>query len=236
MLARNKTAGIESLNEPKPRSPGVGETVNPPPSDGKLHTGMEFLMNKFALLAVVILSLVLIGCSQQENSGVTLASAKSGQVVFTGGHETEAVDNGRPVVLIGNALGVEPEVFRDAFSGVTPAKNGSPTAEHARANKKILMDKLSPHGITNERLDEVSNFYRYRPQNGELWKHKPAVAVAIIEDGTITGFNITDGGYGYSSPPQVQVAGHEDVVVKAELEFTTDLETNGRVKSLTVVE
>ena len=164
-----------------------------------------------------------------------MSSASNGQVVFTNGHETNPVDHGRPVGLIASALGVKTEVFRDAFSGVTPAKNGPPSPFHAKANKKILMDKLGPHGVTNERLDEVSNFYRYRPQSGELWKHKPAVATATITDGKVTGFNIIDGGYGYSTPPKVQIAGYEDVRVEAELEFTTDLKTNGRVKSLTVI-
>lgn len=159
-----------------------------------------------------------------------------GQVVFSGGHETDPVDNGRPVVLIGNALGVTPEIFRDAFSGVTPAKNGSPSDAHAQANKQVLMEKLGPHGITNERLDEVSDFYRYRPRSGELWQHKPAVATATIKDGKASSFEIVDGGYGYSTPPQVKIAGHESVKVIAELEFSKDLRTNGRVKSLTIIE
>ncbi len=165
-----------------------------------------------------------------------MSTAKSGQVVFLDGHETDPIDHGRPVDLIANALGVTPKVFRDAFSGVSPAKNGQPSPSQARANKQILMDKLGPHGVTNERLDEVSNFYRYRPPSGELWKHKLAVATATITDGEVTGFIIIDGGFGYSTPPKVQIAGHDGVSVKAELEFTTDLETNGRVKTLTIVD
>ena len=165
-----------------------------------------------------------------------MSTAKPGQVVFTGGHETDAVDHGRPVVLIASALDVTPEVFRDAFSGVTPSKVGPPSPSQARANKQVLMEKLGPLGVTNERLDEVSNFYRYRPQAGELWSHKPAVATATITDGKVTGFTIIDGGYGYSTPPKVQIAGHQGVRVEAELEFTTDLETNGRVKTLSIID
>jgi len=32
-----------------------------------------------------------------------------------------------------------------------------PTPSAARDNKKVLMDALGPYGISNERLDEVSN-------------------------------------------------------------------------------
>jgi hypothetical protein len=164
-----------------------------------------------------------------------MSKATPGQLVFSDGHETDRGDHGRPVVLIANALGVTPAVFRDAFSGVTPATIGPPSPSHAQANKKILMKKLGPHGVTNERLDKVSDFYRYRPQAGELWKHKPAVATATITDGKVTGFDIVDGGYGYSTHPKIQIAGHEKVKVKAEIEFTSDLTTNGRIKSLTIV-
>src|SRR5688500_17958881 len=45
-------------------------------------------------------------------------------VTISGGHQTDARDNGRPVVLIAAALGVPTEVFRTALSGVTPAENG----------------------------------------------------------------------------------------------------------------
>src|SRR5262245_37904643 len=78
-------------------------------------------------------------------------------VTFSGGHETDSRDHGRPVVLVAGALGVKPEVFREAFSGVRPAKNGKPSGEEARRNKDALMKVLQPHGVTNDRLDEVSN-------------------------------------------------------------------------------
>jgi hypothetical protein len=71
-------------------------------------------------------------------------------------------------VLIAAALGVKPEEFRQAFSGVTPAKGRGPTAEEARRNKDALMRVLGPLGVTNDRLDEASDYYRYRPQAGEL--------------------------------------------------------------------
>lgn len=163
-------------------------------------------------------------------------NAKPGQVLFSGGYDTDPVDHGRPVVLIASALGVKSEVFRDAFSNVRPARGGGPTAEQARANKKVLMDALGKYGITNDRLDEVSNFYRYNAAAGEVWRRTPASATAIIKDGKVTGFTITNAGAGYTTPPKVTVAGYGDVQVKAALEFTKDFATNGRVSSLTIVE
>ncbi len=47
-----------------------------------------------------------------------------------------------PVALIAAALGVESQVFRDAFSGVHPARGRGPTDAEARANKQVLMAAL----------------------------------------------------------------------------------------------
>src|SRR6476646_5723851 len=99
-------------------------------------------------------------------------------VVFSGGHETDPKDRGRPVVLIAAALGVKTEVFRDAFSGVRPAKDGKPSKEEAERNKDVLRRALKPHGVTNGRLDEVFDYYRYKPGKGKLWKTTPAKAYA----------------------------------------------------------
>src|SRR5580700_3035865 len=71
-------------------------------------------------------------------------------VVFSGGHETDPRDGGRPVGLIAAALGVKPEVFRDAFSHIHPAApNVGPTGDEARKNKAALMEALGKYGITN---------------------------------------------------------------------------------------
>lgn len=155
-------------------------------------------------------------------------------MLFNGGYETDPRDHGRPVKLIAAALGVEAQVFRDAFSNVNPAQNGAPTEARARTNKKVLLDALSKHGVTNERLDEVSNYYRYQPGRGNLWKHTPASATAIIKEGKVTGFEITNAGSGYLTPPTVTVAGHPDLRVKATLEFSKEFRTNGSIKSLTI--
>lgn len=157
------------------------------------------------------------------------------RVVIDGGHDTDPRDNGRPVALIGPALGVTPEIFRKAFSGVTPARGGHPSGEEARANKDALMSVLGPHGVTNERLDEVSNFYRYKPQDGGLWRHSSAEVSAVIKDGKLTGFIITDPGYGYTTPPAVTVVGFPDAKIKAEISFGTELNSNGRLSTLEIV-
>ena len=162
-------------------------------------------------------------------------NAPAGSVIFTNGHQTDPRDHGRPVTLIAAALGVKPEVFRQAFSNVNPARGGDPTPTRARANKKVLMDALGKYGITNGRLDAVSNYYRYQSERGDLWKHTPATAKAIIKDGKVTGIRITNAGSGYTTPPKVTIAGHENVQLKATLEFSKNFRTNGSIKSLTIV-
>jgi hypothetical protein len=156
-------------------------------------------------------------------------------VVFSGGHETERQDGGRPVVLIAVALGVKPEVFREAFKNVTPARDGKPTPEQAKRNKDALMKVLQPHGVTNDRLDEVSNYYRYQPRKGELWKTAPAKAHAVVEDGKVKQIVVTDPGSGYSSPPKAIIQGLEKTSLKVTLQFGKDLKSNGAVKSVEVM-
>lgn len=159
-------------------------------------------------------------------------------VTFSGGHETVPLDHGRPVVLIAAALGVKDEVFRDAFSRVHPTGPGSggPTRDDAQANKKVLMEALGKFGITNERLDTVSNFYRYPPGRGNLWKTQPATANALVKNGAVIGYEITSGGYGYTTPPSVSVPGAAGAAAKVELAFGKDFETNGTVSAITVAQ
>src|SRR5579871_5448519 len=150
-------------------------------------------------------------------------SARAGEarvpVTFSGGHDTDPRYHGRPVVLVAAALGVTPEVFREAFRGVTPARDGRPSPEEARRNKAALMKVLQPYGVTNERLDEVSDYYRYRPQRGELWKTTPAKAYAVVEGGKVRRVVVTDPGSGYSTPPAATVRGLEGVRLKVTLRF-----------------
>lgn len=171
----------------------------------------------------------------RERKTSALENAPKGTVVFRGGYETDSRDRGRPVALIAAALDVKPEVFRKAFSNVKPARGGDPTEARAQANKKVLMAALGKHGISNDRLDAVSNYYRYQPGNGEIWKRTPATAKAIIKKGKVTGIKITNPGSGYTTPPTVSIAGYRDISVKATLAFSKNFRTNGSVKSLKIV-
>lgn len=170
--------------------------------------------------------------------GITLSAAEGAEmkvaIKFSGGHETDPQDGGRPVVLVAAGLGVKPEVFREAFRGVTPAKNGKPSREEARKNKETLLRVLKPHGVTNERLDEVSDYYRYQPQKGELWKTTAAQAHAIVEDGRIKRIVVTAPGSGYSSAPTAIVPGFEKTSLKVTLQFGKDLAKNGSVEAVEV--
>ena len=157
-------------------------------------------------------------------------------VVFSGGHETVPVDHGRPVALIAAALGVKDEVFREAFSHVRPAGpgRGGPTEAEARTNKQALMSRLEQYGISNDRLNTVSNFYRYASWEGGIWKHQEAVANALVKEGGIVGFEITSGGYGYTTPPTASVPGLGQVNLQAKLSYGKDMETNGAVSKISV--
>ena len=155
-------------------------------------------------------------------------------VVFSGGHQTVPVDHGRPVVLIAAALGVPDQVFRAAFSHVHPAAPGSggPTDAEARANKQALMQALGKYGVTNERLNAVSNFYRYPAWEGRIWKNQAAQANALVKDGAIVGYEITAGGYGYTTGPTVSVPGFEGAAPKVTLLFGTNMASNGAVGAI----
>jgi len=163
-------------------------------------------------------------------AGVTRTPA-----TLAGGFETNPVDHGRPVVLVAGALGVPPEVFRDAFSRVHPAdQNVGPTGDEARANKVALMSVLAKYGITNDELDAASNQYRYVKSRGQLWKHKAATVNALVKDGAVVGFEIADAGAGYSSPPQVSVAGMPNVHPGVKLTFDKDFAKNGSIQDVSV--
>ncbi|WP_428304691.1 hypothetical protein [Lacipirellula sp.] len=153
-------------------------------------------------------------------------------VKFTGGHEIAKKDFGRPIPLIAAALGVKPEVFRKAFSGVTPARGRGPSGDEARKNKEALLSVLGPHGVTNERLDEVSDYYRFRPQKDELWPVKPAKAEAIVEDGQIKRIIVTEPGHGYSTLPRASVKGYGEAKLSVKLAFSKAFKKNGAIKAV----
>jgi hypothetical protein len=155
-------------------------------------------------------------------------------VTFAGGHDTDPRDGGRPVALVAAGLGVPDDVFRQTFANVRPAAGGrEPEPDQVRKNKAALMQGLSKYGVTNDRLDEVSNYYRYAGFRGQTWRSRPAAAFATVRDGKLTGLTVTDAGAGYTTPPTVTVEGRPDLTAAAALAFGKDLATNGSVRSLT---
>jgi len=157
-------------------------------------------------------------------------------LVFSGGHDTLPIDHGRPVSLIAAALGVQDQVFREAFSHVHPAGPGSggPTDAEARANKQALMKALGKYGVTNDRLNTVSTFYRYPSWEGGIWKHQPATGNALVKDGAIIGYEITAGGYGYTTPPTVTVPAFKGAAAKVTLAFGPNFTANGSVAEIAI--
>jgi len=171
--------------------------------------------------------------SPAANSSDTVSQVP---VTFTGGYETDPQDRGRPVILIAAALNVPSEVFRKAFSNVKPAGPGEqPQPDQVRKNKQALMASLGPLGVTDERLNEVSNYYRYSRSRGEMWRHTEATGYATVRNGVVTGVTITNPGAGYSSPPQITIVGMPALQVTATLSFGTDFEKNGSIKEIAVV-
>jgi hypothetical protein len=139
-------------------------------------------------------------------------------------------------VLIAAALGVPTEVFREAFRGVTPAGAGSePSPAQAQQNKAALLKVLAPYNITNQRLDEVSNYYRYNKSKGEIWQYTQAEATAMITNGVVTGVTIINPGSGYSSNPTITITGpNGKVTATATLSYTKDFKTNGSISAITI--
>jgi hypothetical protein len=184
------------------------------------------------------------GCRTADTTAKTESSANSTSetvqgaytVTISGGFDTDPQDHGRPIVLVAAALGVPTEVFREAFSGVTPAGlDRGPTAEEAQSNKAALLKVLAPYGITNDRLDEVSNYYRYNGNNGGIWKRTLATATPTFTNGVLTGVTITNPGSGYSSAPNVTIKGPDrTVTAKAVVTYTKDFNTNGSLTSITL--
>jgi hypothetical protein len=188
---------------------------------------------KLSTLFFVVTALA--GCPIQAADESAGAVSKV-PVVFSGGYDTDPKDHGRPVVLVAGALNVPPEVFREAFSHVHPAgpDSGGPTDAEARANKAALMSALGKYGVTNDWLNTVSNRYRYVRSHGQMWPTAPAVVNALVQNGVVTGYEIVNGGFGYSSAPTVTVPNAKAAPVKVELSFGKDFESNGSVSKITI--
>ena len=94
------------------------------------------------------------------------------------------------------------------------------------------MRVLGPHGVTNDRLDEVSDYYRYRPERGELWPTAEAQAHAVIVNGQVQKIVVTQAGSGYCAPPTVSVAGYPALKTKVTLALGADLTKNGGIRTI----
>jgi len=201
-----------------------------------MKTHLNALLRAMLFTSIAVAACLLGGNSAQAEPSALPADVTRVAVVFSGGHDTEGVDHGRPVVLIAAALGVKTEVFREAFSHVHPAGPGSggPSDAEARQNKAALMNALGKYGITNERLNEVSNFYRYASWNGGIWKNTPATANALVKNGAVVGYEITSGGAGYTTPPTISVPNIKAPAPKVDLSFGKDTQSNGAVSAITV--
>ncbi len=174
---------------------------------------------------------------------VGIASSDNGQtfervveVQISGGHDTLEQDHGRPVILIASALKVPTQVFREAFSHVHPAPAGQePDPEQVRRNKEALLNALSRYGVTNDRLDEVSNYYRYNGRREALWKHRDAKVTATILRGEVKKVTVIDGGAGYSSKPTLTVPGVPNAHLEINLAFGPELNSNGSLAKVGVL-
>jgi hypothetical protein len=193
---------------------------------------------KVALWLLAGVSAITAACAVAEgaekNQGAGTWRVK---VFFTGGHATDPRDRGRPVGLIASALGVSPQVFRDAFSHVSPAPAGQePAPGQVRRNKEALLSALGRYGVTNERLDEVSNYYRYNPGRGEMWPTVPAEGYALVsQGGEVIRVVITNPGAGYSSAPTISFDRGVRASTSVSVAFSKDLRKNGSITSVTVV-
>jgi hypothetical protein len=169
----------------------------------------------------------------RAQSSSTVEAETNVAVILTGGHDTDPRDRGRPVVLVASALNVPPEIFREAFSKVRPAPAGqAPEPDQVRKNKQALMESLTSYGVTNERLDAVSNYYRYNRSNGEMWRTTPATAYATFHQGVPTGVIVTNPGSGYSSAPTASIKGFPNLHLVVTLTFNTELAKNGAIKEI----
>jgi hypothetical protein len=64
---------------------------------------------------------------------------------------------------------------------------------------------------------------------GEFWPISPAKGFALVENGAVKRFVITDGGSGYNTQPHVIVQGMLQLNLESHLAFDKDMRRNGAV-------
>ena len=96
------------------------------------------------------------------------------------------------------------------------------------------MKVLAPLKVTNDRMDEVANYYRFRPQKGELWPTKPAEAYAVIDSGKIKEIVVTEPGSGYNTPPKATIDGFKNIRLESKIKYDKDLKKNGGIESVEI--
>jgi hypothetical protein len=183
-----------------------------------------------ALAGLVTLGLAAAaGCASSAPS-----SDRTVPVSLVGGFQIGADDYGRPVPLYASMLGVTPDVFRRAFSGVRPDAAHSPTSARQQTNKSALMSVLGAYHVTNDQLDRVANYYRFNSAAGQTWPQRIARAEAVVKNGTITSIRVIDSGAGYTTAPTVVIAGFPSTTAVAHVVFTNDFATNGHIGAITM--
>jgi hypothetical protein len=187
-------------------------------------------MSRKTVLCLSVVAAVLIFAAFGSALVTRDSKEKTIEVAMVAGHDTDPRDHGRPVILVASALGVPTQVFRDAFTHVHPAPAGQePDPEQVRRNKDTLLATLSKYGVTNDRLDEVSNYYRYNGSQGELWRNRSAKISVTLENGVFKRATIEDEGAGYTTAPSLSVPGYPSVKLAAKVAFGTDLAKNGAI-------
>lgn len=181
--------------------------------------------------SVVLMAAVFLSFARRQTNSLESLVA----VTVSGGLDTDPRDGARPVALVAGALGVPSSVFRRAFSGVTPARGSEPEPGQVRRNKAALLSVLAPYAISNDQLDRASDYYRYRPEQGEIWPCTPAKILAIVNNGKLTGLRVIQAGAGYTTPPTLSVPGFQRVVVTAKLGYSKQFETNGSIVGVKVL-
>jgi hypothetical protein len=186
------------------------------------------------LVAVLVTTTLLPGVAACGGSAGSASATRTVAVTVSGGFVLGADDYGRPVPLYASMLGVTPAVFRQAFAGVRPDTAHDPSAAQQQTNKGALMSVLAAYDVTNARLDEVANYYRFDGTRGQTWPHRAARVEAVVSGGRVVSVRILDAGAGCTQSPTLTVPGYPATTLTATVEFTRSFATNGQVAAVAI--